>query len=244
MLTTTPQRDQGRHPSSGTRADQHRGAARAAGLAYLVTIVASIPAQFVSYAPVLDNPDYVLGGGADVRVQWGGLLEVVTALACIATAVILFPVLRRYQYGAALGFVSVRILEAALIVTGVVAMLSVVSLRQPGAAGVEATSRVVAAEALVAVHDWTFLLGPGVIPGINALLLGYLMYRSGLVPRIIPAVGLVGAPIFLIAGTASLVGLNEPASIWTVLATLPIFAWELSLGVWLTVRGFSRTPAA
>ena len=210
---------------------------------YLVTIVASVPAQYVSYAPVLTNARYVLGAGADTQVLWGGLLEVITALACIGTAVVLFPVVRRHHEGAALGFVTARVLEAALIVTGIVSMLSVVALRQPGATGADAAARVVAAESLVAVHDWTFLLGPGLMPGVNALLLGYLMYRSRLVPRAIPTIGLVGAPLFLLAGAATVVGLNEGTSVWTVLATLPIFAWELSLGLWLTVKGFRTTSA-
>ena len=117
-------------------------------------------------------------------------------------------------------------------------MLTVVTLRSPGATGADAAARVVAAEGLVGVHDWTFLLGPGVIPGVNALLLGYLLYRARLVPRIIPLMGLTGAPLFLLAGAATVVGVIEPVSVWTALATLPIFAWELSLGIWLTVKGF------
>ena len=221
----------------------YRGVAMTAGVLYLITIVTSIPAQFINYAPVLNNSDYVLGAGADTRVMWGGLLEVIAALACIGTAVVLFPVVRRRHEGAALGFVTARVLEAALIVTGVVAMLSVVTLRQPSAAGAEGVARVVTSEALVAVHDWTFLLGPGVMPGINAVLLGFVMYRSGLVPRAIPVIGLIGAPFFLLAGAASIVGINEPGSVWTALATVPIFAWEAALGVWLTVKGFKPEVA-
>jgi hypothetical protein len=215
-----------------------RRTAMVAGVLYLITIVASIPAQFVLYAPVLNNPDYVLGSGADTQVLSGGVLELITALACIGTAVVLFPLLRRQHEGAALGFVTARVVEAALIVTGIVSILSVVTLRQPATTEAEATSLVIAAQALVATHDWTFLLGPGVMPGVNALLLGYLLYRSRLVPRIIPAIGLIGAPIFLATGTATIVGINEPASIWTAIATVPIFAWEFSLGLWLTFRGF------
>lgn len=215
-----------------------RRTALVAGVMYLITIVASIPAQFVLYTPVLSNPDYVLSSGADTRVLWGGVLELITALACIGTAVVLFPLLRRQHEGAALGFVTARVLEAALIVTGIVGILSVVTLRQPETTATEATSLVIAAQTLVAIHDWTFLLGPGVMPGINALLLGYLLYRSRLVPRVIPAIGLIGAPIFLAVATATIVGINAPASIWTALATVPIFAWELSLGVWLTLKGF------
>jgi hypothetical protein len=243
MITTTPSAT-ARAATAPSSPAPHRRPALVAGVMYLVTIVASVPAQYVSYAPVLTNTRYVLGAGADTRVLWGGLLEVITALACIGTAVVLFPVVRRHHEGAALGFVTARVLEAALIVTGIVSMLSVVSLRRPEAVGAEAAARVVTAEGLVAVHDWTFLLGPGVLPGVNALLLGYLMYRSRLVPRAIPAIGLVGAPLFLLAGAGTLVGLNEATSIWTVLATIPIFIWELSLGLWLLVKGFRSAAAA
>jgi len=237
MRTTTSTHHTQPHTPRSSRAP-YRGVAMTAGVMYLITIVASIPAQFINYAPVLNNPDYVLGAGADTRIMWGGLLEVIAALACIGTAVVLYPVVRRQHEGAAVGFVTARVFEASLIVTGVVAMLSVVTLRQPTAAGAEATARVVSSEALVAVHDWTFLLGPGVMPGINAVLLGYVMYRSGLVPRAIPAIGLTGAPLFLIAGAATVVGVNEAGSVWTALVTLPIFAWEAALGAWLTVKGF------
>ena len=232
-----------RSSSSRTSGAPYRGVAMTAGVMYLITIIASIPAQFINYAPVFDNANYVLGAGADTRIMWGGLLEVIAALACIGTAVVLYPVVRRQHEGAALGFVTARVFEASLIVTGVVAMLSVVTLRQPDATGAEATARVVSSEALVAVHDWTFLLGPGVMPGINAILLGYVMYRSGLVPRVIPAIGLIGAPLFLLAGAASIVGINEAGSVWTALVTLPIFAWEAALGVWLTVKGFKPDVA-
>lgn len=218
-----------------------RGTAAAAGIAYLVTIVASIPAPLALYTPILADPGYITGDGSDARVQWGGVLEYVTALACIATAVILFPVLRRFHCAAALGFVTARVLEAALITLSIVAMLSVVSLRHDSE-GLGAAARMASAQALIAVHDWAVLLGPGVIPGLNALLLGFLMYRSGLVPRIIPLIGLLGAPPFLVAAVASLVGITDPSSLWSALATLPIFVWEFSLGLCLTFRGF-RTPS-
>ena len=213
-----------------------------AGMLYLITIIASIPAQFVFYDPVLSNPDYIVTSGADARVLWGGFFELITALACIGTAVVLFPVVKRQNEAAALGFVTARVFEAALIVVGIVSLLSVVTLRQAGATGAEAVSLVTTAQALVAIHDWTFLLGPGVMPGVNALLLGYLLYRSGLVPRIIPVIGLIGAPLILAAGSATLLGLNEQVSVWSAIATAPIFVWELSLGIWLAVKGFKPSP--
>ena len=219
-----------------------RGTARIAGVLYLITIVFSIPAQFVMYDPVFSDADYVLGTGADTRVLWGGLLELVTALACIGTAVVLYPVVKRHGHAAALGFVTARVFEAGLIAMGIVSMLSVVTLRDPDATGAEADSLLVTAQALVAMHDWTFLLGPGVLPGINALLLGYLLYRSALVPRLIPAVGLLGAPLFLLAAATTVVGINDQVSIVTAAVTLPIFFWELTLGLWLTFKGFRTGP--
>lgn len=216
-----------------------RKTALVAGGFYLITIIASIPALAL-YGPVLNNPDYIVSSGADTRVLWGGFLEVITALACIGTAVALFPVVKRQNEGVALGFVAARVLEAGVIVVGIVSLLSVVTLRQnlAGAAGTDAASLVTTGKALVAIHDWTFLLGPGLMPGVNALLLGYLMYRSRLVPRVIPVLGLIGAPLLLASATATMLGIYPQVSVWSAIATIPIFAWEPSLGVWLVVKGF------
>jgi hypothetical protein len=159
----------------------------------------------------------------------------IVALACIGTAVALYPVVKRQNEGVALGFVGARVLEAAAIVTGVVCLLSVVTLRQAGA-GVNA---VPAGQALVAMYDWTFLLGQTLMPAVNALLLGSLLYRSRLVPRVLPLLGLIGAPLLLASTAATYFGINDRLSVWSVIATAPIALWEFSLGLWLVVKGFS-----
>jgi Domain of unknown function (DUF4386) len=217
-----------------------RRVALLAGVLYLITFVASIPALAL-YASVLSDPAWVLGPGPDTGVLWGGLLEVITALAGIGTAVVLFPVVKRQNEAAALGFVAARTLEASIIVLGVVSLLAVVTLRQDlaGGTGADAASLVTTGRALVAVHTWTFLLGPGVMPGVNALLLGSLLYRSRLVPRLIPLMGLVGGPLLLASSIATLFGAYSQLSVWSGIATIPIFFWELSLGVWLVVKGFT-----
>lgn len=216
-----------------------RRTALVAGALYLVTFVASVPALLL-LAPVLDDPAYVLGEGSDTRVLLGAVLDVVNALACIGTAVALHPVVRRESEALSLGFVTARMLEAAVIVVGVVGVLTVVTLRQEvgGPTATDPASLQTTATALVAMRDWTFLLGPGLMAGINALLLGTLLYRSRLVPRLIPAMGLVGAPFFIAAAVATVFGLNEQLSVWSALATAPIAAWELSLGLYLVARGF------
>jgi Domain of unknown function (DUF4386) len=220
-----------------------RTTAMVAGVFYLITFVASIPAVAL-LGPVLHNPDYIVSSGNDTRVIWGCLLDVVNAIACVGTAVTLFPVVKRQNEAAALGFVTARVLEAAIIVIGVVSLLSVVTLRQDlaGTAGADVGSLAAIGKSLVAVRDWTFLLGPGLIPAVNALLLGYLMYRSALVPRVIPVLGLIGAPLLIASALATMFGINHQASVFSLIVTLPVAAWELSLGVWLVVKGFKPAP--
>jgi uncharacterized protein DUF4386 len=222
--------------------DALRKIALVAGVFYLVTFVASIPAVFL-LDPVLNNTKYIVSTGSDTRVVFGCLLDFVNAAACIGTAVTLFPVVKRQQESVALGFVASRVMEAAIIVIGVVSLLAVVTLRQD-VGGVHAgnASLVDIGRSLVAVRDWTFTLGPSLVPGVNALLLGYLLYRSGLVPRWIPTLGLVGAPLLLASALATMFNDNDPITALAAIATVPIFLWELSLGLRLTFRGFAPCP--
>jgi hypothetical protein len=210
---------------------------------YLITFVASIPAVIL-LSPVLDHADYILGSGSDNRVLVACLLDVINALACVGTAVVLFPVVKRQNESLALGFVTTRVLEAAIIFTGVMSLLTIVTLKQDvtGAAGAAPASLVTTGQALVARRDWTFLLGPSLMAGLNALLLGTLMYRSGLVPRIIPTLGLIGAPLLIAATIGTMFGIFEQVSVWSGIATAPIFVWELSLGLWMTFKGFRPSP--
>ena len=168
----------------------------------------------------------------------------IVALAGIGTAVTLYPVVKRQNEGVALGFVAARVLEAAMIFTGVLSLLSLVTLRQDlgGAAGANAAALVTTGASHVAVYNWTFLLGQTLMPCINALLLGSLMYRSRLVPRIIPVLGLIGAPLLIASVIATLFGGTRARLRVPAIATLPVAAWEFSLGVWLVVKGFKPSP--
>ncbi len=224
--------------------DRLRKTAMLAGGLYLVTFAASIPARFFFLDPVLSDSGYIVGSGADTRVLVGGLLDMVNALACIATAVVLFTVVKRQSQTLALGFVASRLLEAAIISIGVVSLFAVVTLRQDlaGTAGADEASLVPVGAALVAVYEWTFLFGPNVMAAVNALLLGTLMYRSGLVPRAIPLMGLIGAPLLLASVLGVVFGTHDLAAGQHVIAAAPIALWELSLGVYLVVKGFKSSP--
>ena len=228
--------------TTGTRS-WTRPYAFASGLFYVITFVASIPAAFYFLTPVLDHPGYITGPGSDTRVLWGCLFDMVNAFAAVGSAVAVFPVVRRHNESLALGFVTSRLMEGAIVMIGVVSLLAIVTLRQDyaGAAGGEAGSLVVTGQALEAVRDWTFLLGPGLIPAFNALLFGTLLYRSRVVPRLIPTLGLISAPLLMAATLATYFGHNTQFSTASSLATLPIAAWELSIGIWMMVKGFRPT---
>ena len=202
-----------------------------AGVLYLITFV-SIPTLSL-YSPVKEF-NYIVGSGADTQVLVSGLLEIIVALAGIGTAVTLYPVLKRQNQGVAMGLVSMRTLEAATIFAGVVSLLSIVTLRQAGAG----PNALVTGQVLNAQYHWTFLLGQALLPGINALLLGSLMYKSRLVPRVLPLIGLIGAPIIFASVLAKYFGVYDELSVWSLLGALPIAVWEFSLGVYLTVKGF------
>ena len=219
-----------------------RKTALVAGIFYLITFI-SIP-TLALYGPVKNHRDWILGSGSHTGVLVGAFLEVIVALAGIGTAVTLYPVVKRQNEGVALGFVAARVLEGCMIFTGVISLLSLVTLRHDlgGAAGANAAALVTTGASHVAVYNWTMLLGQTLMPCINALLLGTLMYRSRLVPRIIPIVGLIGAPLLIAGVIVTLSAGTGHISAFQAIATLPVAAGEFSLGLWLVVKGFKPSP--
>lgn len=209
-----------------------RSTSMAAGVLYLLTFV-SIP-TFGLYAAVKDDAGYIAGAGADTLTTIGALSEVIVALAGIGTGVALFPVIKRWNEGMALGFVAARTLEAAAIFAGVVAIMSIVSLRQSGVGD----DALVVGEGLLAQFTWTTLLGQGMIPAFNALLLGPIMFRSRLLPRWLPLVGLVGAPFLLTGVVGMLFGLWGPVSVFSAVGAICLAVWEFGMGLFLVIRGF------
>jgi hypothetical protein len=212
-----------------------RKTALVAGVLYLLTFV-SIPTLFL-YVPVHD-PNYILGPGPDTAVLVGGILEVIVALAGVGTAVVLFPVLKRQNEAMALGLVSSRVLEGAGILSGVACLLAIVSLRQAGAGA----AALVTGQTLAILYDRIFLLSQSLMPAVDDLLLGFLLYQSRLVPRVLPVLAFIGAPLLLIAWIAVLFSLWDRTSTGPVLAALPVAIFEFSLGIYLVVKGFKPSP--
>ena len=216
-----------------TPMDSSRKTSLAAGILYLLTFV-SIPIGFL-YLSVLNDPNYIIGPGTDTAVIIGGILEIIVALAGIGTAVALFPVLKRQNEGVALGFIGSRVLEASTIFADVVCLLAIVTLRRTGV-GAEA---LLTGKMLVTLYG-LFRLGQNLMPAINDLLLGSLLYQSRLVPRVLPVLGLIGAPLLIANTIVFMFGISSgPLYVLTGIGVLPIALFEFSLGIWLTVKGFN-----
>ena len=217
----------------GVSLDQKR--ARLFGVLYLITFITSIPAALL-YQPVLDDPvRYIAGAGQNNQILFGALLELLLIIANIGTAVVIFPIVKRQSEELALGYVAARLLECTFILVGIVAVLGIVTLQKEDAGTAEAT----VAYTLAAIKDWTFLLGPGWVVGWgNGLILGYLMYRSGLVPRRMTWLGLVGGPLIIVSGTLVMFDVADAGGALQGIATIPEAVWELFLGFYCTIKGF------
>lgn len=212
-----------------------------AGIFFLLTFIHVLILPL--YDDILNDPDFVLGAGKVAPVRFGALIDLITGLAGVATGVILFQVLRRQQLAVALGYVAVRTFEAVMITVGTLCLLAVLTLREEIAAGADAATLTTTARSLVAIRDWTFYFGPGVCAGLgNGLLLGYLMLRSGLVPRNMALLGVIGGPLSLVGLTFVLFGQWEQDAPEQFIFTLGEIAWELSLSLYLIFKGFKPSP--
>lgn len=219
-----------------------RRIALAAGILFLATHVSSITARAL-YLPVLSNPAYINSGGQDSQVFLGALLEVVLALTIVGTGVALYPVIKRQNEGVALGYVTLRTLEAGIIAVGAIPLLTIVTLRQD-LTDVAGADSIPLASALAAFNSWAFLIGPSLICGTNTVLLAYLLYHSALVPRFIAILGLIGGPLVFASGTAQMFGVYEQVSVWAGVGAVPIFAWEICLAVYFVAKGFRPVAEA
>jgi hypothetical protein len=218
-----------------------RKLARITGVLWIVTFITSIPAVLL-YDPLLNDPDFILGAsGGDTRIFIGATLEILLIIANIGTAVVPFALFRRYNERLAIGFVTARIVECAFIGVGIVSVLAIMTLRQDPAGASDGTL-VALGQSLVAVHDATFVLGPGIVVGVgNGLILGYLMYTSGLLPRRLAMFGLVGGPLLFVSGIAVMFGAFDINSAPRFLCSIPEIIWEASIGIYLTFKGFKAT---
>ncbi|HEY7044431.1 MAG TPA: DUF4386 domain-containing protein [Nocardioidaceae bacterium] len=216
------------------------------GWLFIGTFVTSIPARLLFINGVgasWSDMRFVAGDASTASIKWGAVLEFLLIVTQIGTAVVIFPLLRRQSETVSLGYVTARIMESVFAAIGLVSMLSVVSVigALDGASDTEATALETQGNSLVHTYEWAFEWGPGLVAGIgNGIMLGYLMYRSGLVPRGMAVLGLIGGPLLIVSFVMILAGVYKNGDPLSGLLTLPEAAWELSLGIYCAIWGFRR----
>jgi len=221
----------------------YRRIATFTGWLWVITFITSILARFVFYAPVRDHGDYVTGAGSDAKtlIAIGALLELLLIIANVGTAVVPFSIHKRVNETGAVAFVTARLVECTFIAIGIVCMLAISTLRQDAPSGTTPAL----GQGIRAVYEWSFRLGPGFIVGVgNGLILGWLMYTSGLVPRRLAMFGLIGGPLVIIAGTLVIFDVIKAGGPVQGLMTIPEAFWELSLGIYLIVKGYRTSSPA
>jgi len=222
-------------------------AAKIVGILFILAAVTSILAAFIFYKPILNNPDYLTQGAEHGnQVVMGALMELLLVISAVGTATTMFPILRKYNETIALWHVCFRFLEAVLITVGIISVLSLLTLsREFVAAGAtDAASFQTAGTTLIAIHDWTFLLGPNFMLGINTMMYSYIFYKSRLVPRFIPILGMTGSVCIFLCALFVMFGVFEQVSTWGGILALPVAANEMTLAVWLLVKGFNESAFA
>lgn len=222
--------------------------ARIFGWLFIATFVTSIAARlfFVNgLGASWEDMRFIPGAGSNGSLYLGAIFEFALIITNIATAVVLYPIVKRQSEGLALGYVAARIMESVFILVGLISIVSLVTVggALAGASGAEAAALVAQGSLLVSTYEWAFLFGPGLVVGFgNGLILGYLMYRSGLVPRRMAMLGLVGGPMLIASFVLILFGVYENSSGPAFLLAVPEIAWEASLGVYAAWKGFRPSP--
>ena len=236
--------------TAGIEGDKHmhtnRQTATIVGVLYILAAVTAV-VGFILYTPILNGPDYLVQGAENKnQVLLGAIMELLLVCSAIGTAVGLFPFLRKYNESIALGYLCFRFLEAVLITIGIISVLSLLTLSQKfvAAAAPNASAFQASGTLLIAIHDWTFLLGPSLMLGINTAMYSSLLYTSKLVPRLIAGMGLTGAALVFLEALLAMFGVVSQVSVWGALLALPVTAFEMTLAVWLIVKGFNPSAVA
>ncbi|PWW05129.1 uncharacterized protein DUF4386 [Paenibacillus cellulosilyticus] len=220
-----------------------RRSAKLTGVLFIVAAISSIFGLLL-YDPILNGTDYLSEGAKhDNQIIWGAIMELILVVSAVGTAVTMYPVLRRYSERIALGHLCFRFLEAVIITVGIVSILSLLTLSRDftAAASPDLSFYHASGTLLIAIHDWTFLLGPNFMLGINTMMYSYIFYRSGLVPRFLSILGMTGGALVLAAALFEMFGVFEQVSVWGGLLSLPVAANEMALAVILLARGFNES---
>ena len=213
------------------------------GVLYILAAVTAIMG-FALYQPILNDPYYIIKSSAnETQVIWGAFNELILAFSVIGISVMMFPIVNKENESIAIGYVCFRLLEAVLIIIGIISLLSIVTLNHDFGKAIapNASSYLTSGKLMVTIHNWTFLLGPNLALGPSTLMMSYFLYDSKLVPRLISVLGLIGGFLILTCAVLVMFGVFFQVSVWGAILAIPVFVYEMSLAVWLIVKGFNSS---
>jgi hypothetical protein len=216
------------------------------GVLFILAAVTSI-IGLILYDPILNDPYYLIKGSEnETQVIWGAFFELILAFSVIGISVAIFPIVKKRNASIAIGYVSFRLLEGTIIIIGIMSLLSIVTLSQEFSKAVapNVSSFLTVSKLLVAVHNWTFLFGPNLALGPSTLMMAYFLYKSKLVPRFISVLGFIGGPLIFVSGVLVMFGMYLQLSVWAAISAIPVFAYEMTLAVWLIFKGFNSSAMA
>ncbi len=221
----------------------NRNTSITSGILFIIATVTAI-IGLIMYDPILNDPYYITKANSkETRVLWGAFFEITLAFTVIGTSIMLYPILRKYNESMALGTVCFRLLESTLIIIGILSLLAIVTLNH----GIlkennpNMSAYLIAGKLLLAIHNWTFLYGPNLALGPSTLMTAYLLYKSKLVPRSISILGIVGGPLISVCALLVTFGAFNQLCFWGIVMAVPVFVYEMSLAVWLLIKGFNST---
>ncbi len=201
----------------------------------------------VLYNPLLVSSNYLTEGAANsFQIILGAVFELILVASNIGTAIMLFPYLRKYNIHLGLGYLCFRFLESVTILIGLISVLALltlsISFTGNPAADINLFSSV--GISLKAIHDWTFIVGPHFLLGINTFIYSYTFFKSGLVPKKLSTIGITGAILIIITALLKMFGVTEGFSALTVVLALPVALYEMILAGWLITKGFNMKEAS
>ena len=221
--------------------------ARIVGVLFIIATAAPIlTAPFLGFlgGAIIGEPipDYLVTVSVnEQQVMIGMFIEFMWALAVVGIPVVLFPILKKYNEALALGFHSLRFMEAFSTICHSLILLTLLTLCQEfAAAGAPNASYFQALGILLlAAREWVFNIGSGLIWSLSALLLNYILYRSKLVPQWLSGCGLVGSVLSFLTYFLGFFSIH--LSDWLF---APIAVQEMAFAVWLIVKGFNSSMIA
>lgn len=195
------------------------------------------------YDPILNESNFLLSASNNYsQIVFGAVNELILCVTATGTGIMLFPLLKRYNERMALGYLSFRLLEVVFIMIGTISVLTALAVSENYANGVirDKDNAQNLMLTFIYLHKWTFMLGPNFMLAINTFLYSYVFSKSNVVPKNLARLGISASLLIMLAAILEMFGVIQQISIWGILLALPVALYEMTLAIWLIVKGVNN----